>query len=159
MKTVYMNEILNLKTGIVCWILCLLAINTEAQNKALTPKQCVEQYMAWKSAPLEVDPENLFHPKMELHWMEGEKWYKKNGQDYIQKIQAGIYLERQQALLSIQQEKKMALVRLREVFPTEQLVTSETLQLEKHKGYWLITEILITSQNIEDFTSELSSRN
>lgn len=158
-----MNEIrtgkIQLKTSILFLIAGLLAINTKAQTKPSTPKQCVEQYMAWKSDPTEIDPEDFFHHKMELHWMEGEKWYKKDGQDYIQKIQAGIYLERQQALLSIQQEKKMALVRLREVFPADQLVTSETLKLEKHRGSWQITEILITSQSIEDFVSELSLRN
>lgn len=155
MKTMHMNEVLKLKTGIILLIISLLAINVKAQTKALTPKQCIEQYMVWKSDPIEIDPDNLFHPKMELHWMERNEWHKKNGQDYIQKIQAGIYLEREQELLYIQQEKKMALARVREVFPADQLVTSENLQLKKHKGYWQITEILITYQSIEDFTSEL----
>ncbi len=152
-----MNEIakqtVKLKTSILLLILCLFTIKVKTQTKAITPKQCVEQYMSWKNDPMEINPDDFFHHKLELHWLEGDKWYKGNGQDYIQKIQAGIFLERQQELLSVQLEKKIALARLQEVFPEDQMVANETLRLEKHRGYWQIREILITYPSTKEIAS------
>lgn len=161
LKTIQMNEVqtrkTKLKTSILFLTVCLLAIKGRTQTMASTPEQCVQQYMAWKNDPMGIKPENLFHLKVELHWLEQDQWYKKNGWDYIQKIQAGNFIDRRQKFLSIHKEKKVALAKFQEVFPAEKLVASETLKLEKRKGYWQITEILITYQSTEEFTSKTSS--
>ncbi|MBX2872630.1 MAG: hypothetical protein KTR30_11035 [Saprospiraceae bacterium] len=143
-----------MKTNILLLVLGLLAFTAKAQTKALTPKHCAQQYMSWKNGSRGGKPDDLFHRQFELHWMEGDEWHKKNGRDYIQKIQAGHFLDRQQEILSLHTEKKTALVRLRETFPSDGLVATETLKLERHKGHWQITEILIIYHTIEHFTTE-----
>gem|GEM_PF-6448052 len=134
-----------MKTTILLLLLSIFSITTQSQSSATTPERCVDRYLAWKKTPSTTYSKSLFHPEMELRWLEGDTWYHTPAEDYIQKMEANKQIERQHRLISINTTGRRALALVEEYYPDEQLQTLSSIRLEKSKKGWRIRSISYTN--------------